>query len=147
MYGNKFMDMWRGIDINEVKACWAQELGAYKPSQIGAAVAALKNKPFPPTLPEFMALCEESGQVTPEAQIPYQAPSKIDPTDPEIVAARERCMNNLDRVFNRPSPAWAYRAKRRWLNNEIKYNPDVLGMINGAIERDAGRNDPFKAAA
>lgn len=145
MYGNKFMDMWRGIDLNEVKACWAQELGAYKPSQIGAAVDALKGNTFPPTLPEFLELCEQSGkpQVTAAAHLPYRPRATVDPNDPEVVEARARCMASVSRGFERPSAAWAYRAKRRWLNNEIKYSPDVLSMINSAIERDNGHSDPF----
>jgi hypothetical protein len=147
LYGNKFADMWKGIDLHEVKKCWADELSSYSVQAIAAAVNGLTDKPWPPTLPEFLEMCDG---VRPApiiaAHLTYKPNEKPDPNDPEIVAARERCMANVKRGFDRPSPAWAYRAKRRWLNNEIKYNPDVLAMINGAIERDAGRNDPFKDA-
>lgn len=138
--------MWKGIDLQEVKKCWADELSGYSVQAIAAAVNGLAAKQWPPTLPEFLEMCE-GVRPAPAAQLPYKPTSKVDPNDPEIIAARERCMANISMGFDRPSPAWAYRAKRRWLNNEVKYNPDVLSMINGAIERDGGYSDPFKAAA
>jgi hypothetical protein len=147
LYGNKFADMWKGIDLHEVKKCWADELSSYSVQAIAAAVNGLTDKPWPPTLPEFLEMCDGVREApTIAAHLPYKGNEKVDPNDPEIVAARERCMASEKRGFNRPSPVWAYRAKKRWLNNEIKYNPDVLAMINGAIERDNGQSDPFKGS-
>lgn len=147
LYGNKFADMWKGVDLHEVKKCWADELSAYSVQAIAAAVNGLTDKPWPPTLPEFLEMCDG---VKPEpviaAHLPYKPRGTIDPNDQEVKSARERCMANVKRGFEKPSPAWAYRAKRRWLNNEIKYSPDVMTMINGAIERDNGHSDPFKNA-
>lgn len=147
LYGNKFADMWKGIDLHEVKKCWADELSSYSVQAIAAAVNGLTDKPWPPTLPEFLEMCDGVRPApTIAAHLPYKPTGTVDPNDPEIVAARELGMASVKRGFNRPSPAWAYRAKRRWLNNEIKYNPDVLAMINGAIERDNGQSDPFKGS-
>ncbi len=58
MYGNKFIDMWRGIDTDEVKSLWAKELAKLTVEELKAGVHALMNREFPPTLPEFVKLCK-----------------------------------------------------------------------------------------
>ena len=57
MYGNKFIDMWRGIDTAEVKNLWAKELAKLTVEELKAGVHALMNREYPPTLPEFVKLC------------------------------------------------------------------------------------------
>ena len=64
MYGSRFADLWRGSDLNTVRRMWAEKLAGFAdmPKAIKEALDALDDKPFPPTLPEFLALCREAGR-------------------------------------------------------------------------------------
>lgn len=61
-YGARFLDMWRGTDLLRVKATWSEKLVRFadNPKAIGYALDALEQKPFPPTLPEFLELCRQA---------------------------------------------------------------------------------------
>ncbi len=65
-YGARFADAWRGVDAAEMKAAWARKLAGLTPQQIKRGLAGLEQCRFPPTLPEFMALCR---QAMPEAHV------------------------------------------------------------------------------
>jgi hypothetical protein len=56
-YGSKFADMWRGCDLQAVKAVWAAELAGYSPEELARGIAACRMRDWPPTLPEFMKAC------------------------------------------------------------------------------------------
>jgi len=56
-YGNKFLDMWRDIDLQGVKATWAHELGKLSRDEIAHGANALSGQEWPPTLPQFISLC------------------------------------------------------------------------------------------
>jgi len=56
-YGNKFLDMWRDIDLQGVKATWAHELGKLSRDEIARGANALSGQEWPPTLPQFISLC------------------------------------------------------------------------------------------
>lgn len=64
LYGSKFSDLWRGSDLNTVRRMWAEKLAGFAsmPKAIKEALDALDDKPYPPTLPEFLALCREAGR-------------------------------------------------------------------------------------
>lgn len=57
MYGSKFADLWRGCNLADVKALWADELGAMSRDELATGAAACKTRDWPPTLPEFLKLC------------------------------------------------------------------------------------------
>ena len=57
MYGNKFLDMWRGLDIYEVKQAWAEDLADYTGDELKRGLTWCKTQQWPPTLPEFMTAC------------------------------------------------------------------------------------------
>ena len=65
-YGARFADAWRGVEAETVKAVWAKTLGGMRPEQIRRGIAGLEQCKFPPTLPEFAALCK---QATPQAHV------------------------------------------------------------------------------
>lgn len=75
-YGTKFLDLWRGTDLALVRRHWAEKLGGFveKPEAIKLALDALDEKPFPPTLPEFLALCREAARriAPPVAALPHK---------------------------------------------------------------------------
>jgi hypothetical protein len=56
-YGSKFADLWRGVDINSVRRLWGIELAKVTREEWKHGVDSLVTRPFPPTLPEFVALC------------------------------------------------------------------------------------------
>lgn len=57
MYGNRFTDMWRGVDSDKVKQTWAERLVVYPPEVLKYALAECDNFPSPPSLPQFIQLC------------------------------------------------------------------------------------------
>lgn len=57
MYGNKFADMWRGIDTESIKAAWAEDLAGFTGDELKRGLAWCKTQTWPPTLPEFMNAC------------------------------------------------------------------------------------------
>jgi len=54
-YGSLFADRWRGVDLVAVRRDWAEQLGGFTRDELRRGIANLPN--FPPTLPEFKALC------------------------------------------------------------------------------------------
>lgn len=92
LYGSKFTDMWRETDIAEVKLLWAEKLAGFKgrPEAIKSAMDALDDKPWPPTLPEFLHLCRDAarraGPLVPALE------HKLSPEDIERNKARAREM-------------------------------------------------------
>lgn len=66
IYGSRFLDMWRGVDADHLKAMWANKLGGFaeNPEAIKLALDALDDKPQPPTLPEFLRLCRDAARRT-----------------------------------------------------------------------------------
>jgi hypothetical protein len=56
-YGSKFADLWRGCDLEAVKAVWANELAGYSRDELARGIAACRTRDWPPTLPEFMKAC------------------------------------------------------------------------------------------
>lgn len=64
LYGSKFADLWAGADPKEIRAGWAKRLAGFEdhPKAIRAALDSLDERPFPPTLPEFIALCRNEAR-------------------------------------------------------------------------------------
>ena len=64
LYGSKFADLWRGTEPDKVRAMWADKLAGFadKPLAIKQALSALDERPFPPTMPEFLTLCREAAK-------------------------------------------------------------------------------------
>lgn len=60
LYGTRFTDLWKDCDLADVKHTWAEELASFtdNPECFGLALKSLTNENrFPPTLPEFVAIC------------------------------------------------------------------------------------------
>ena len=62
-YGRHWVDMWVGMPLDAVKAEWGATLAPVRGYQVEAALAACGK--FPPTLPEFKALCDQFRKVGP----------------------------------------------------------------------------------
>ena len=65
-YGSRFADMWSGTNPAAVKAMWGRRLAGFtdRPECLEAALAALDDKPWPPSLPEFVSLCRDAARRT-----------------------------------------------------------------------------------
>ena len=63
-YGSLFLDRWRGCDMTNVRATWAEELACFrdKPEAIAYALKSLAGQQFPPTLPEFLSACRRAPE-------------------------------------------------------------------------------------
>lgn len=68
MYGEKFRNQWKGVSREDMLGTWAEVLGPYcdigqdgQGQRIKWALDQLAaNNPYPPTLPEFVALCRQA---------------------------------------------------------------------------------------
>ena len=68
-YGSKWLNMWGNTNLANVKALWAEKLAGFSdnPKAMSYALNALDEHPFPPTLPEFLALCRKAPQIERQA--------------------------------------------------------------------------------
>ena len=57
-YGNKFLDEYRGLDLQAVKINWANGLGKLTREEIARGVNSLNEHSWPPMLPQFIKLCK-----------------------------------------------------------------------------------------
>ena len=57
LYGSRFADMWRHTDVAYVKSMWAGALGSLTADEIRTGLSGCRDRPWPPSLPEFMMLC------------------------------------------------------------------------------------------
>lgn len=63
LYGTKLGDLWRGQTSEAVMFTWARELADLTPQQLAIGHAALRDRPYVPTCPEFRALCRPKEYV------------------------------------------------------------------------------------
>ena len=105
-YGQRFLGLYAGIDLNLVKADWGHELSAYQQSP-DAIRHALENLPLdhPPTVLQFRQLCTRAPQYAPKA---IAAPA-VDPRQLQLV------VNKLQRITKpeRPAKDWAHLLQAR----------------------------------
>ena len=132
MYGSKFADLWRGSDLATVRRVWAEKLAGFEtmPGAIKEALAALDSKPFPPTLPEFLALCREAGtrHVQQRPMIEYKA------TPEEQERAKEAQRAVADTVKQMPE-----RDHRAWIGKLLarKDKGEVIHHVAEQFARQA----------
>lgn len=101
MYGRHWFDQWADVPMPDVKAAWREDLARMSGDQIRKALEHCKAQcKFPPTCPEFVALCKAfapafdrsralperySGEIAPEVRAAIakllDAQAKADPKD------------------------------------------------------------------
>lgn len=64
-FGNQFSGKWVGVDVHDLKAQWAAELGKLELAEIKAGVVRMRREcvSFAPTLQEFVQLCRPTESV------------------------------------------------------------------------------------
>jgi hypothetical protein len=80
MYGSLFLERWKGTDLIEVKRVWCESLASFSdnPECFTAALKALLDEhQWPPTLPEFVALCRKHYRRPSEAVAMLEAPQPL----------------------------------------------------------------------
>lgn len=121
-YGKHFADMWAGQDMLMVKAVWSDELDGLTREQLKHGFEACRRLKFPPTLPEFISLCQPA----------------VDPEElfrEALIQLRRRDMDQPE-SWSSPLPFWAAlqygvyemrhdsweRASKRWTRivNELQ---------------------------
>lgn len=56
-FGKKYTDQWGAIDPDGLRDFWALQLAGYSAAEIRRGLAALGERDWPPTLPEFKRMC------------------------------------------------------------------------------------------
>ena len=120
LYGSKFSDLWRGSDLGTVRRIWAEKLAGFAdmPKAIKEALDALDDKPYPPTLPEFLALCREAGRRLDghKPAIEYRPTAEEQARADALIKKAAERMTKIDR---RDHKEWAKRLKERHEAGEI----------------------------
>ena len=108
MYGRAFQAMWIDSPIAEVKALWAEKLGGFSVQQIGAALGSMDERPYPPNLPEFLALCRQRSRDHRDAaeSSAFPSPAQAQSRAQELGALKVgKAMANRD---------WAHKIVAQW---------------------------------
>lgn len=64
MYGARFLDLWKDVDLDVVKRTWAEGLAGFSGEEVARGLEACKQRAkFPPTLPEFVVMCRSQGDM------------------------------------------------------------------------------------
>ena len=106
MYGDGAMKrMWGQQDADAVKGIWAQALGRFDLPEIGAGLHALDaaGNTFPPTLPEFVALCSRKPGAVPLAHrkllpVPDRTAEEIAAGAEQMARIRQMLRGSVKRV-------------------------------------------------
>lgn len=116
-YGSKFSQMWEGIDPEAVRITWARKLSGFlgQPECIRAALDSCDDRPWPPTLPEFIGLCRDAARRGGPKQLALPAP-EIDRVEQER-RARE-AVASVQKPESYDWLAWARKLRDRYLSGE-----------------------------
>jgi hypothetical protein len=76
LYGNRFVAQWRDQDPDGLRKFWAIKLGGFadRADILKEALETLDDRPNPPTLPEFVAICRAIGSRKGTAYLALPAP-------------------------------------------------------------------------
>lgn len=132
-YGAKWAAQYGDFPRERVKRTWAEELAGFRdmPKAIAAALQAQKASVFPPTLPEFLALCRTAARAEnqPADALMLDAPK----ADPERV---QQITSQAVETFRKPDTTdyhacWRW-AKKKWLAGEFLY-PIQIANASGVL--------------
>lgn len=113
-YGHRFLSQYSGIDMDLVKADWAEELGGFQqsPTAIQHALSILPSD-NPPNVFQFRDLCRKAPQYAPKA---LPAPP-VDPAMARVVKGA------LKPIQGRGDREWAQKLKARI---DAGYRPTIF---------------------
>lgn len=131
-YGAKFADLWAGQDIETVKRYWGLKLGGFAghPLSIKAALEALDERPFPPTLPEFIALCRISARREGAGPaLPPPAPLSRDDASARVQEISAKVGKSDPHAAG---PWWAHALRKKYLSGE-RLLPVQINLASEAL--------------
>ena len=129
IYGQKFRSQWADVPAESMRETWAVVLGRFDGERIKWALdQMIATCPWPPTLPEFAALCRQAPRDEPaKLPAPEVPPSVIEARQAEAQAIAARVAGNV------PGKAWAHKLRARYLAGErlmmaqVSLASDALG--------------------
>ena len=113
-YGAKWAAQYGGFPRERVKRTWGEELGGFlsSPGVIAKAIEAQKANIFPPTLPEFLALCR-----TASSRENQDSTTKLLAEPPMSPEVREKMAEKLSTAVTK-APSYDYRGWAKQLRVE-----------------------------
>lgn len=127
LYGNRFTNMWTGIDAHLVRTTWASELAGVRPESIKYALEHLPAE-FPPSALQFKALCLQKP--------PADAPALTNST-PAHPSVRKAVLDGMKKpeLVAEDMKAWAETLRRRHVACE-KLNANQIRCYRAALGLD-----------
>lgn len=124
LYGVKFLDMWKGTDLANVKQTWAEKLGGFcdRPEIIRDALDACDDRPFPPTLPEFMGACRDAARRIGTISSSLPAP---DLSPDERAARTEQIVTIINKTPAYDFKLWAKQLRAEYLSGVILFQIQI----------------------
>lgn len=93
MYGKSFHSKWDGMDIENIKRVWAEDLGEFGSDTLKAALQACKETcEHPPSSAKFYQLCKSVRK--PQAQEKYLLPHHKE-FNPEVAKSNLQKMKEM----------------------------------------------------
>jgi hypothetical protein len=136
VYGSqKTAAMWGDVGVDSLVPVWAEALGRFDAATLGAAVRAMpeRDSAWPPTLPEFLALCR-AQKVRPEHVQALPLPQR---TAEEVAAGAERlaAAKSAAGVSTRRAgdKAWAMRVIERAAAGDKALAPITVQIAREAL--------------
>lgn len=129
IYGQKFRAQWADVPPESMRETWAVTLGRFDGERIRWALEQMvATCPWPPTLPEFVALCRQAPRAEPPA---LPAPT---PTEQQRAARVEELAGGAFKA-RPPGRWWAEALRRRFLSGE-RLCYQQIAMASDALGED-----------
>ena len=134
-YGQKFRSQWADVPPETLRETWAVALGRFDGERIKWALEQMiATCPWPPTLPEFVALCRQAPRPEPANGLP--APNVVRDSIQRVQQAAETAPKREEMfAYAKPGRDWARSLRVRFLSGEalnyqqIEMASDALGEV------------------
>ena len=125
MYGSAFLAKWEKTDPDAFHNAWADALGRFNGDQIKWALESLVSagREFPPSLPEFAALCRQAPR-------PQQPALPAPAVEPEVARERAKAVSAQLSEFG------SNLGHKRWAHDILK-NPKAYPPISLKLAKEA----------
>ena len=126
-YGTLFVDRFGGLPLDVVAEEWANELAGYTGQELQRGLDGCRALKFPPTLPEFMAMCRPP----------------IDAHTAYVEAVRNLAMREQgrDAPWSHPAIFWAAQDVGSFDMRNTSY-PAIRGRWEQALDKHMRERDP-----
>lgn len=121
IYGHRFQSQWADVPPASMLETWAATLGRFTGEQIRWALEQMVTScPWPPTLPEFVALCRQAPRPEPVNVLP--APDAVRDSIHRVQQVAETAPKRTEAFeYAAPSTDWAFKLRERFLAGESLY--------------------------